>query len=167
MENINLSDITGDNNCVNSFALAFRSMFCTEIIPPKNRAEKLIKTYLKEYEHEISLYFNNIDQYCFVTNTLLKKREMIDDKIEKLDIYSDEDEIYRLYMEKRLLEYTQLFNSGIYNLGTILSYLDENAENDLEILYNNSFGNYSNVSYFLLKRLVCLQLSIWVYRLIL
>ena len=97
MENVNLSEFIGDN-CANSFALAFRSMFCTEFISEKNQTEKLISRYLKEYEQEILIYFdkNALKDYCFVTDALLKKREMIDDNIIKIVKYSkkvDEDEI--------------------------------------------------------------------------
>lgn len=156
MKNVNLSDIIGDN-CANSFVLAFRSMFCTEFIPKTNQAKKLISTYLKEYEHIILSFFDEqIDDYCFVTNTLLRKREMIDNKIKNIDKYSkkvDEDEIERLFEEKSLLEYTQLFNSGIYNLGMILSLIDECIGIDLELLYANSLGNYSEGDLLLVEKM--------------
>ena len=147
MENVNLSDITGDS-CAKSFALAFRSMFCTELIPNKDQAKKLISNYLKDYEHDISSYFdeNSLNDYCFVTDTLLKKREIIDDKIKKEVKHSkidDIDEIERLFVEAESLEYTNLFNSGIYNLGMILSDIDENIEIDSCLLHANSLGDYS------------------------
>ncbi|MDE6641081.1 MAG: hypothetical protein K2K63_11185 [Acetatifactor sp.] len=146
MENVNLSELIGDN-CANSFALAFRSMFCTEFIPEKNQAERLISRYLKEYEQEILIYFdkNVLEDYCFVTDTLLKKREMIDDEITKIVKCSkkvDYYEIEQLFEIERSLEFTQLFNSGPYNLGMILSLIDESTEIDIELVKANSSGKY-------------------------
>lgn len=130
MKNVNLSDIIGDN-CAISFALAFRSMYCTELIPQEGQAKKLISTYLKEYEHEISVYFdeNGLDDYCFVTDTLLRKKEVIDEK------------------------FNEMFNSGIYNLGMILSFIDDCIEIDSDLLYANSLGDYSEGDLFLAKKM--------------
>lgn len=157
MKNINLSNIIGDN-CANSFALAFRSMNCTEFIPREGEVKKLISVYLKEYEHEISSYFDEsvLDDYCFVTDTLLRKRKIIDDEISKIDIRSeeiDDDKIQQLFEEKRFLQYTQLFNSGIYNLGMILSFIDDCMGIDLELLYANSLGDYYEGDLLLVEKL--------------
>lgn len=157
MENINLSGIIGDN-CANSLALSIRSMFCTEIIPNEDQVKKLISNYLKEYEHDISSYFeeNSLGDFCFVTDALLKKREILDGEIKKLvDCCKkgNEDEIERLIEEKRSLEYTELFNSGIYNLGMILSHIDESMEIALDILYANSLNNYSEGDMLLIKKM--------------
>ncbi len=137
MENINLSDIIGDH-CANSFALAFRSMFCTELQPKENQAKTLISKYLGDYECQISVYFdeNVLNKYCFVTDILLRKR--------KMDY---------LLEEKRSLEYTELFNSGLYNLGMLLSIIDESVEIDADILINNSIGDYSKGALLLAKKM--------------
>lgn len=149
MKKVNLSEIIGDS-CANSFALAFRSMFCTVSIPNKNQATALISEYLKEYIEVMLPYFdeNKINEYCFVTDTILKKEEIIKDKIKKACMDSgnvDEKELIRLLEEKSSLsDTTELFNSGMYNLGMILSFIDQSIQIDEELLCANSIGEYSN-----------------------
>lgn len=150
MKNINLSNIIGDN-CANLFALAFRSMNCTEFIPRVGEVKKLISVYLKEYEHEISSYFDEsvLDDYCFVTDTLLRKRKIIDEEISKIDMRSeeiDDDKIQQLFEEKRFLQYTQLFNSGIYNLG-ISSYIIESNQIKQRFDWNKHYNAAPDMQY--------------------
>lgn len=145
MKQINLSEIMEDS-CCKSLTMSLRSMYCVEMKPQKNQAIQFLSKYLPEYRDVLSAYLGQKhEDYVFVTDKILEKRERLRREYSNKIINDediDENLLEVLIDEERALRYTNLFNSGIYNLATLLSIIDKCIQSDDELLYENSIGKY-------------------------